>query len=105
MNELSRFLESPKPGVSKTMIFSDWGSPLKYVNTPLTADVNEAVPAEYANTFFLHIEFPTDDFPWPVTPIRQMTLNLSCKLQTSPQFTKSSSFKVASISVITSVSS
>lgn len=86
IKELSRFLESPKPGVSKTMILSNSGLFLKFVAIPYTFEVTESNPGDVLIIFSPQIEFTKDDLPWPVTPSVQITLKAFDKRSISLQF-------------------
>ena len=91
--ELSRLLESPKPGVSKIMIFSDAGLFLKLVAIPYTSEVTESSPADVLIIFSPQIEFTNDDFPWPVTPSITSTLKASDKVLISSQLALKSLYR------------
>jgi hypothetical protein len=60
---VSRFIESPIPGLSIIITFCFEGSPLKFVTKQLTFEVSEANPFEVLKCVFLQSEFAIDDFP------------------------------------------
>ena len=67
------------PGVSITKTFSFPGSPKKLVRMHSTSVVSDIIALDVLNFISPHNELANDDFPCPVTPMRQailMTLDI-----------------------------
>ena len=82
MCSVSRCLESPNPGVSRTMTGSSSLMPCHLVSRPATESVSDSEPADTVNFSRPQMEFAVEDLPWPVIPIMHTTLNFleSCSL-------------------------
>jgi hypothetical protein len=64
------------PGVSMSKTFSFAGAPKKLVRIHSTLVVSDFIELDDLKIVSPHNEFPVDDFPCPVTPMRQTDLKL-----------------------------